>query len=59
MQQGRASGQSGQERRERGEEGRMGGGSHQNGLRTERHGCLQVTGSNCSKGVSGFSFKGV
>jgi len=35
------------------------GDAHQKGLRTERHGCLQVTGSKCSKGVSGFSFKGV
>ena len=31
----------------------------QNGFRTERHGCLQVTGSNCSNGDSGFSLRGV
>lgn len=31
----------------------------QKGLRTDRQGCLQVTGSNCRRGVSDFSFKGV
>lgn len=31
----------------------------QNGFRTERQGCLQVTGSNCSNGDSGFSLRGV
>lgn len=29
------------------------------GFNTARHGCLQVTGSYCRNGVSGFSFKGV
>jgi hypothetical protein len=34
-------------------------GAYQNGFNTERQGCLQVTGSNCRSGVSGFSFRGV
>jgi hypothetical protein len=29
------------------------------GFKTALHGCLQVTGSYCRRGVSGFSFKGV
>jgi hypothetical protein len=29
------------------------------GFSTARQGCLQVTGSYCRYGVSGFSFKGV
>lgn len=33
--------------------------AYANGLRTALHGCLQVTGSYCSRGESGFSFNGV
>lgn len=33
--------------------------AYQNGFKTERQGCLHVTGSNCSSGVSAFSFSGV
>lgn len=32
---------------------------YQKGFRTERQGCLQVTGSNCNRGVSSFSLSGV
>jgi len=38
---------------------RESGSAHQNGLRTERQGCLQVTGSNDRIGLSGFSLSGV
>lgn len=33
--------------------------AYQKGFKTERQGCLQVTGSNWRSGVSGFSFRGV
>lgn len=33
--------------------------TYQNGFNTDRQGCLQVTGSNWRRGVSGFSFNGV
>jgi hypothetical protein len=33
--------------------------THQKGFRTDLHGALQITGSNCKRGVSGFSLRGV
>ena len=33
--------------------------THQKGFNTDLQGCLHITGSNCSSGVSGFSFSGV
>lgn len=33
--------------------------AYQKGFNTDLHGCLQITGSNCKIGVSGFSFRGV
>lgn len=33
--------------------------TYQKGFKRARHVCLQVTGSYCRRGVSGFSFKGV
>lgn len=32
---------------------------YQKGFRTDLHGALQITGSNCNNGLSGFSLRGV
>jgi len=33
--------------------------TYQKGFKTDLHGALQMTGSNCSRGLSGFSLRGV